>query len=99
MTEEQLSPLNPVAPVDLTEQLPCPVLGLFGEDDRSPSPEQVAIHEAALQRHGKVYAFHTYPDAGHGFFYYHRPNYRQQHAVDGWERIWGFLARYLGESS
>ena len=98
MTEEQLSPLSPVAPVDLTEQLSCPVLGLFGADDKSPSPEQVAMQEAALKRHGKVYEFHTYADAGHGFFYYHRPSYRQEQAVDGWERIWAFLACYLGGS-
>jgi carboxymethylenebutenolidase len=36
-----------------------------------------------------------YPDAGHGFFYYHRPNYRQQQAVDGWGKIFAFLEKYL----
>jgi carboxymethylenebutenolidase len=95
MTEEQLSPQFPVAPIDYTPDLPCPLLGIFGEDDRSPSPEQVALHEEALQRFGKTYEFHMYPDAGHGFFYYHRPNYRQQQAVDGWQRIFAFLAKHL----
>ena len=36
-----------------------------------------------------------YPDAGHGFFYYHRPNYRQAQAGDGWEKIWTFLGQKL----
>jgi carboxymethylenebutenolidase len=99
MTEEQLSPHFPVAPIDYTPDLPCPILGLFGEEDRSPSPEQVALHEEALKKHGKSYEFHTYPGAGHGFFYYHRPNYRQQQAVDGWQRIFAFLAKHLGTSS
>jgi carboxymethylenebutenolidase len=95
MTPEQLNPNAPVAPIDYTPDLPCPILGLFGADDRSPSPDQVALHEEALKQYGKSYEFHTYPDAGHGFFYYHRPNYRQQQAVDGWAKIWAFLAKHL----
>ena len=74
----------------------CPILGLFGEEDHSPTPDQVAQHEAALKRHGKVYEFHMYPKAGHGFFYYHRPNYRQEQAVDGWSKIFAFLGKHLG---
>ena len=96
MTPDQLTEKSPVAPIDYTPDLPCPILGLFGEEDQSPTPEQVAIHEAALKEHGKEYEFHMYPDAGHGFFYYNRPNYRQAQAVDGWEKIWAFLARTIG---
>jgi carboxymethylenebutenolidase len=95
MAEDQLTPNNPAAPIDYTPDLPCPVLGLFGEDDTSPSPEQVAVHEEALKTHGKAYEFHMYPGAGHGFFYYHRPNYRQEQAVDGWAKIWVFLEKHL----
>jgi carboxymethylenebutenolidase len=96
MPSESLSPNFPVAPIDYTSELTCPVLGLFGEDDTSPSLEQVAEHEAALKKYGKTYEFHRYPGAGHGFFYYNRPNYRQQQAVDGWEKIFDFLNRTLG---
>ena len=95
MDEEALNPNHPVAPLDYTKDLSCPILGLFGEEDRSPTPEQVAIHEAELKKYGKTYEFHMYPDAGHGFFYYNRPNYRQQQAVDGWEKIFAFLAKHL----
>ena len=95
MSPESLNEKRPVAPVDLTESLSCPILGLFGEEDRSPTPEDVAVHEAALKAHGKDYEFHMYPDAGHGFFYDHRPSYRQAQAVDGWEKIWDFLQRHL----
>jgi carboxymethylenebutenolidase len=98
MSTDQLSPKNPVAPIDHTPDLSCPLLGLFGEEDRSPSPEQVRRHEEALKQHGKSYEFHMYPDAGHGFFYYHRPAYRQQQAVDGWEKIFAFLEKYLWNS-
>jgi carboxymethylenebutenolidase len=95
MSEKDLNPKNPVAPIDYTANLACPILGLFGNDDTSPSPEQVDLHEQALIAHGKTYEFHRYPGAGHGFFYYHRPNYRQGQAVDGWEKIWKFLAKFL----
>lgn len=97
MEPEERSDVYPVAPIDLTEDLPCPVLGLFGEEDRAPSPEQVARHEEELRRHGKHYEFHMYPGAGHGFFYYDRPAaYRAEQAVDGWAKVWDFLARHLG---
>lgn len=95
MPPEALTPNNPVAPLDYTKDLACPLLGLFGNEDQSPTPEQVNIHEAELQKHGKTYEFYRYDGAGHGFFYYNRPNYRQQQAMDGWEKIWAFLGKYL----
>jgi carboxymethylenebutenolidase len=95
MSQAHLDEKHPVAPIDYTKDLPCPILGLFGEEDSSPSPEQVAQHEAELKKHGKQYEFHRYPGAGHGFFYYHRPSYRQAQAVDGWQKIFAFLEKYL----
>ena len=95
MAESELTPQTPTAPIDYTADLSCPVLGLFGEDDSSPSPEQVALHEEALKRNGKEYEFHMYAGAGHGFFYYDRSVYRQEQAVDGWRKVFGFLAKHL----
>lgn len=96
MARQDLSDKYPVAPIELTADLPCPLLGLFGEDDRAPSPAEVAQHERVLREHGKSYEFHLYPGAGHGFFYYDRPAaYRAEQAVDGWEKVWDFLDRHL----
>jgi len=96
MAADELTDKYPVAPIDLTERLASPLLGLFGEDDKSPSPAQVAQHEAELQRLGKTYEFHNYAGAGHGFFYYDRPAaYRAEQAVDGWSKVWDFLDRTL----
>lgn len=95
MAEEDLNDNFPVAPIDYTKDLSCPILGLFGEEDSSPTPAQVAQHEDELKKNGKNYDFHMYPDAGHGFFYHHRPNYRQQQAVDGWAKTFAFLEKYL----
>lgn len=97
MSPEELNPRQPVAPLDYTRDLPCPLLGLFGESDQSPSPAQVDLHEQELLRHGKIYEFHRYANAGHGFFYHHRPNYRQEQAVDGWNKVYTFLAEHLEE--
>jgi len=96
MKPEELNSNFPVAPIDYTKDLPCPILGLFGNEDSSPSPEQVDLHEAELKKNNKVYEFYRYDGAGHGFFYYHRPNYRQEQAVDGWQKLFAFLEKYLG---
>jgi carboxymethylenebutenolidase len=94
--EASLTDPQPVAPVDYTSSLTCPVLGLFGNDDRNPSPEEVDALEVALQTHGKDYEFHRYDGAGHGFFYHDRPAaYRAKQAVDGWGKLWDFLDRNL----
>jgi len=95
MAQSDLTEKRPVAPIDLTADLSCPLLGIFGNEDRSPTAEQVDQHEAELKRLGKNYEFHRYDDAGHGFFYHHLPMYRQAQAVDGWEKIWDFFGRYL----
>lgn len=86
---------QPVPPISLTKDLCCPLLGLFGNDDRAPSPEQVDQHEAELKRHEKDYEFHRYDGAGHGFFYYHRPLYRIEQAQDGWQKVFAFFAKHL----
>ena len=95
MSKEELSPNQPVAPFDYTSSLSCPILGLFGDEDHGPTPEQVNLHEQELQKFGKSYEFHRYPNAGHGFFYYNRPSYRQEQAVDGWNKIFAFLEKHL----
>jgi carboxymethylenebutenolidase len=94
-TPDQLNERTPVAPIDLTANLSCPLLGLFGAQDKMPSPADVAAIEAELTRHGKTFEFHSYPDAGHAFFSVDRPNYRVGAALDGWERIRDFFGRHL----
>lgn len=94
-TPEQLTPIQPVAPIDMTRNLACPLLGLFGEDDLSPSPSDVAQTEAVLKRLRKTYEFHSYPGAGHSFFSVDRPAYRQEAAMDGWNHVFRWFGRYL----
>jgi carboxymethylenebutenolidase len=94
--KDKLTPARPVAPIDYTEQLGCPLLGIFGNDDQSPPPEEVDIHEAALKQHGKDYEFHRYDGAGHGFWYYHTDRYRPRQTMDSWEKVFAFFGKHLG---
>ena len=97
MTKEELTPKQPVAPIDYTADLACPLLGFFGEEDRSPTPEQVALHEQALKQHGKSYEFHMYPKAGHGFFYHDRPTIARSRRWMAGARSWRFWASISDE--
>jgi carboxymethylenebutenolidase len=82
--------------LDIAGQLSCPLLGLFGAEDKHPSPDQTAELAQTLDKLGKAYGFHTYPDAGHAFFAVDRVSYRPQAANDGWARVLDFFGRYLG---
>jgi carboxymethylenebutenolidase len=73
-----------------------PILGLFGNDDSYPTPEQVDELEGLLKAAGKPHEFHRFDGAGHAFFSVDRPSYRPEAAVDGWEKIWAFLDANLG---
>jgi len=95
MSQDDLSPARPVAPIDYTAELSTPLLGIFGNDDRYPPPDQVIQHEQELAKHGKEYEFHRYDGASHGFFYYHTPMYRPEQAMDGWEKVFAFFADKL----
>src|SRR5215212_2547451 len=96
MPPDRLTEKQPVAPIDLIPQLRAPMLGIFGNDDTGPSPDQVNQLEAKLQEHGKTYQFHRYDGAGHGIFYYDRPMfYRAQQAMDGWDKVEAWFKQYL----
>jgi carboxymethylenebutenolidase len=92
---DDLTPARPIAPIDRTADLQCPLLGLFGAEDTNPSPEQTAELERVLRAHGKTYEFHTFEDAGHAFFSVDRPHYRVEASKQGWKLIWDFFGRHL----
>ncbi|MCC6627269.1 MAG: dienelactone hydrolase family protein [Chloroflexi bacterium] len=95
----QLSDQRPVPVIDLTPALDCPLLGIFGNEDRNPDIDQVNRTEAVLRRHGKTYEFHRYDGAGHGFFAVDRPGYRPVQATDAWGGVFAFYERYLRATS
>ncbi len=72
------------------------MLGLFGNDDQNPSPEDVDDYEAALKEADIEYVFHRYDGAGHAFQDFNRPErYRKQASDDAWEKILTYFAKHL----
>jgi len=91
----QLTSARPVAPVDLTKDMRCPLLGIFGNEDPNPTPAHVDRTEAELKKHGKPYEFHRYDGIGHGFFAVARPSYRPVQAMEAWATVFEFLGKHL----
>jgi carboxymethylenebutenolidase len=75
--------------------LSCPLLGLFGAEDKFPAPDEVKVLDDELTKHGKAHEFHSYDNAGHAFFAVDRPSYRVEAAVDGWQKIFTFFGEHL----
>jgi len=92
---KQLNAKRPVAPIELTEKITAPLLGIFGNDDENPTADQVNRTEGALKRLGKNYEFHRYDKAGHAFFNYARVAYRPEQAADGWSKVFAFYKKHL----
>ena len=80
-------------PIEL--KVNVPLLGIFGNDDASPSPDEVNKTEELLKQSGKNYEFHRYDGAGHSFFAVDRPSYRVEQAQDAWKKVFAFYDKYL----
>lgn len=79
-------------PVDLAGDLKCPVLGLYGGQDRGIPLPSVEVMREALQRAGQsASGIHVYPDAPHAFHADYRDSYRAADAADGWGRLLTFF--------
>ena len=50
MAKEDLNPKMPVAPIDMTAGLSCPLLGLFGNEDKAPTPERATAFSIMTAR-------------------------------------------------
>lgn len=88
-------PANMKPVVGLAENLSCPLLGLFGADDKFPTPQETAELSGILDGFGKPHEFHTYEGAGHAFFSPNRASYRVEAAMDGWDKVWAFFGEHL----
>lgn len=76
-------------PVDIAGSLRCPVLGLYGAEDKGIPKEQVDAMRAALTAsgnpsHSDIIVFEG---AQHGFHADYRASYKADAAKDGWARM------------
>jgi carboxymethylenebutenolidase len=82
-------------PLELAEELRCPLLAAIGAEDQNPSPEIGAQLSQRAARSGQEVNVDVYEGAGHAFFADYRPNYRPQAAAKLWQEIVPFFARHL----
>jgi len=79
---------------DLATEVKAPVLGLYGAEDTSITPDQVEAMKERLEAAGKVAKFKIYPGASHGFFADYRQSYRPDAAQDGWLEMQAWFKKY-----
>jgi len=83
----------------VTPDLPnlhAPVLGLYGEKDRSVTPAVARDLERQVKALGKQIEVIIYPGADHAFFNDTRPEvYNGEAAADAWRRTVAFLREHL----
>jgi carboxymethylenebutenolidase len=79
---------------DLAAEVKAPVLGLYGAEDASITPDQVEAMKERLEGAGKVAKFKIYPGATHGFFADYRQSYRSEAAKDAWAAMQAWFKQY-----
>lgn len=80
---------------DTLKPLKMPILGIFGELDRNPSPETVKAFENTLNSLGKTARIYLYPNANHAFANPSGTGYNEIAARDAWKKTTAFLQEYL----
>ena len=90
------SPSGDVTGFDLAKDIKVPILGLYGELDQNPKPEDVKKLFELLKQTGNQHAEYViYPGANHGFHADYRPSYKADAAADAWKRCNDWFKKYL----
>ena len=77
----------------LIAQLPCPILGMFGETDRSVPMENISRFRRELERSGTSYWIRVFADTPHGWMNTTEPDrYREAQSDQAWETLVAFYA-------
>lgn len=84
-----MPPAMPLTPMDVTDKLNAPVLGLYGGADTGIPQNMVDRLRAGLLAFGKDQEsiIHVYEGMPHAFHADYRPSYRKEAAEDGWKRM------------
>jgi len=85
-----------ISDMELVENLQCPVIGNFGEQDRGITEWAVEQLAPTIERLGKSLDMKVYPGAPHGFHRHTTPMvYRPEAAEDAFRRTMDFFGRTL----
>ncbi|MBL8384143.1 MAG: dienelactone hydrolase family protein [Burkholderiales bacterium] len=91
-----MPPAMPLSPIDVTDQLKAPVLGLYGGADAGIPMNMVERLRAGLLAFGKdkESPIHVYEGMPHAFHADYRPSYRKEAAEDGWKRMLAWFKKH-----
>jgi carboxymethylenebutenolidase len=91
-----IPPAMPAGPLDVTDKIDRPVLGLYGGADQGIPLEHVERLKAGLFAFGndKKTQIHVYEGMPHGFNADYRPTYRKEAAEDGWKRMLAWFKKH-----
>ena len=79
------------------DDVQCPVLGIFAENDAFVTPQAARELESALERSGVETEFHFFPGVDHAFFNDSRPEvYDARAAKEAWQKTLAFFRRHIG---
>jgi len=84
-------PYPRIPPLDAVKDLKCPVLGLYGGQDKGIPAADIEAMRAAIKANHKQAEIVVYPDAQHGFLADYRPSYNAEAAADGWKKMLAFF--------
>jgi carboxymethylenebutenolidase len=84
-----IPPAMPSGPLDVTDKVDRPVLGLYGSADQGIPLDHVERLRAGLKAFGndRKSTIHVYEGMPHAFNADYRPSYRKEAADDGWKRM------------
>lgn len=81
--------------VDQLKPISWPVLGVFGDEDKNPSPDQVKVFKDSLNTLGIQNEIYSYPKVGHAFANPSGANYAPEPTADAWSKTLTFLNKNL----
>jgi carboxymethylenebutenolidase len=84
-----IPPAMPTGPLDVTDKIDRPVLGLYGSAEQGIPMDHVERMRAGLKAFGNdtKSTIHVYEGMPHAFNADYRPSYRKEAADDGWKRM------------
>ena len=86
----------PQTPIDVTDRIDRPVLGLYGGADQGIPLDLVERLRAGLKAFGNdaKSQIHVYEGMPHAFHADYRPSYRKEAADDGWKRMLAWFKKH-----
>ena len=91
-----IPPAMPTGPLDVTDKIDRPVLGLYGSADQGIPLDHVERLRAGLKAFGndRKSTIHVYEGMPHAFHADYRPSYRKEAAEDGWKRMLAWFKKH-----